>query len=105
MAAKTKELGKARIKRKKQVTLPDEVMEALGLKVGGEIRFRATGRRVYIEPVVTLTVPADEAYAFTPEWQAKIERSLKEIKAGKVYAVRADEIPALAEKLKERGEI
>lgn len=107
MATKLKDLGKAKIKKKKQVTLPDGVMEALGLEVGGEIRFRASGKRVYLEPVVTLTVPADEAYAFTPEWQAQIRESLKQIEAGEVYGPfkSGKEILDLAEKLRKEGKI
>jgi bifunctional DNA-binding transcriptional regulator/antitoxin component of YhaV-PrlF toxin-antitoxin module len=107
MAAKAKELGKARIKRKKQVTLPDAVMETLGLTEGGEILFKARGKSIYIEPVVTITVPAEEAYAFTPEWQEQIRESLKQVEAGEVYGPfkSGEEILELAEKLRKEGKI
>jgi bifunctional DNA-binding transcriptional regulator/antitoxin component of YhaV-PrlF toxin-antitoxin module len=103
--ASTKELGKARVKAKKQVTIPDSVMGLLGLKEGGEIRFRAKGQTVYIEPVKTITAPADEAYAFTPEWQAQIRESLRQVGAGEVYRLTADEILPLIAKLKRQGKL
>lgn len=107
MTTKTKELGKARVKTKKQVTLPDAVMETLGLEEGGEIRFRAKGKSVYIEPVQTITVPADEAYAFTPKWQASIRRALAEIEAGEVYGPfkSGEEVLEFAKKLRKQGKI
>lgn len=84
MAAVT--LGKARIKTKKQVTLPDAVMEALRVQPGGEIRFKLVRGVVYLEPVKTVTVPADEAYACTSEWQASLKRALAQVEAGHVYS-------------------
>ena len=103
--AKVKDLGKARVKAKKQVTIPDAVMEALRLKEGGEIRFRTSGKSVYIESVKTITVPVDEAYAFTPTWQASIRRAMAEIEAGEVYTVKPDEVLSLARKLRKEGKI
>lgn len=99
-------LGKARIKTKKQVTLPDAVMEALHLQQGGEIRFKLVEDSVYLEPVKTLTVSADEAYAFTPERQASLKRALAQVEAGAVYTLKPDEIVPFARKLrKDRSEL
>ncbi len=103
--AKEKELGIARVRKKKQITLPDGVMEALKLQEGQEVRFVVKGGRVYVEPLVTVRVPPDEAYAFSPEWQKQIQTSLHQVEAGEVYTVRADEILALAERLKKEGKL
>lgn len=79
-------LGKARIKTKKQVTLPAAVMEALHVQPGDEIRFQLVKGGIYLEPVKTITVPADEAYAFAREWQASLKRALAQVEAGHVYS-------------------
>ena len=100
-----KELGVARVRKRKQITLPDGVMEALNLKEGQELRFVVRGDRVYLEPLATLRIPPDEAYAFTPKWQEQIRESLRQVEAGEVYTVRAEEILPLAEKLKREGKI
>jgi AbrB family looped-hinge helix DNA binding protein len=103
--SKAKELGIARVRKKKQITLPDAVMEALQLREGQELRFVVKGGRVYLEPVVTVRVPPDEAYAFTPEWQTMIRRSLEDVRAGRAFTVRAEEIPTLIERLKKEGKL
>ena len=98
-------LGVTRIRTKKQITLPDAVMKALGLEKGREIAFKLVNGTIYLEPVTRVTLPADEAYAFSPEWRRSIQRALAEIEVGHVYGpfTSGDEILKFARKIRDKG--
>lgn len=54
-----------RIGAKRQITLPKE----LGLKEGDELEARVLENKVELIPLVT--VPRDQAWFWSPQWQAK----------------------------------
>lgn len=64
-----------------QITLPSAVRDALHVETGDEILFEVT------EGVVVLHagtwVPRDQAWFWTPEWQAKEREAEELIRAGK----------------------
>jgi antitoxin PrlF len=62
-----------------QVTLPPEIRQALHVRSGDEIEFSVDEEgRVTVRGFTS--VPADQAWFFTPEWQAG-EREAEEQKA------------------------
>lgn len=74
---------RTKLRSKGQLTLPPEIREALRVKEGDDIEFA-------IEEDGTVTVrgyiliPADQAWFFTPEWQAKEREADDEIARGDV---------------------
>lgn len=89
---------KARLRAKRQLTLPDEVQNILRVDEGEELVFRVTERgQVIVEKVQT--IPPDQAWFWTERWQ-RLERAAQaDIDAGRVHSfANADEaIEALEE--------
>jgi AbrB family looped-hinge helix DNA binding protein len=72
---------RARMRHKGQVTLPREVREALHIDEGDEVQFTVTK-----DGQVTLrgftSIPADQRWFWTPEWQAGEREADEQIAAG-----------------------
>lgn len=68
MAAETA-ISTARVRGRGQLTLPAEVREALRVAEGDEVEFTR-----YEDGTITVrglkTIPADQAWFWSPEWQA-----------------------------------
>ena len=60
-----------RISSKRQISIPKRVMEALALEPGDEVELEVKGTTVRLIPIKTIKVPRDQAWFWTPEWQAK----------------------------------
>lgn len=75
---------KARVKlrAKAQVTLPEEIRQALHIGEGDEVEFA-----VHPDGTITVrgyvSVPTDQAWFFTPEWLAGEREADEEIDAGR----------------------
>jgi len=60
---------RSKLRSKGQLTLPPEIREALRVKEGDDIEFTIDeGGDVSVRGFIT--IPADQAWFFTPEWQA-----------------------------------
>jgi AbrB family looped-hinge helix DNA binding protein len=60
-----------RISSKRQISIPKNVMESLNLHPGDEVEFKVEDDTARLIPVKTIKVPRDQAWFWTPEWQAK----------------------------------
>ena len=60
---------KIRIQSKRQITLPAAITDKFGLTQGDELQARILDNRIELVPLVT--VPRDQAWFWTPEWQAR----------------------------------
>lgn len=60
-----------RISSKRQISIPKRVMEALALRPGDEVELEVKGTTARLIPIKTIKVPRDQAWFWTPEWQAK----------------------------------
>lgn len=76
----TEMLVRATLRDRGQVTLPREVRVALGVEEGDEIVFTMTERGVYVRGMKL--VPADQAWFWTPEWQAGEREASEQIARG-----------------------
>jgi AbrB family looped-hinge helix DNA binding protein len=65
-----------------QIALPKEIVRFLGLKVNDYIDVNVEGHKIVLEP--KLIIPKDQAYFFTPEWQAGEREAEEDIRAGRV---------------------
>ena len=70
------------MRRKNQVTLPREVAEALHIGEGDEVEFTIEDDgRVVLRGLTT--VPADQAWFWSPSWQAGEREASEQIAAGR----------------------
>mgnify|MGYP001619827155 CR=1 FL=1 len=76
-----------KISTKRQVAIPQQIMNYLALKVGDEVNFEIEGTSVKVVPVKRITIRRDQAFFFGNTWQNEVGKSIKEYakKSGKVY--------------------
>lgn len=95
MAAQTA-VTTARIRGRGQLTLPAEVREALHVAEGDEVEFAR-----HDDGTVTLrglrTIPADQAWFWSADWQAGEREADREIAAGDLSPVYASAEEMLAD--------
>ena len=72
-----------RISSKRQISIPKRVMEALDLKPGDEVELEVKGTTVRLIPIKTIKVPRDQAWFWTPEWQAKEREADQDVSTGR----------------------
>lgn len=79
----TKDAVRVRIGKKRQITLPEAAAARLGVGVGDELEARILDDRIELIPMVA--VPRDQAWFWTPDWQAK-EREAEAARRAGDYA-------------------
>lgn len=57
-----------RVGGKRQITLPQDAARRLGIEAGDELEARILDDRIELRPMVS--IPKDQAWFWTPEWQA-----------------------------------
>ncbi len=65
-----------------QVALPREVVKKLHIHKSDLMDIRIVDGGIYMKPQVS--IPKDQAYFFTPEWQEGEKEASEDIKAGRV---------------------
>lgn len=71
-----------KLRNRSQVTLPIEVVKALNLKIGDDLKVEVESGRVVITPVAV--IPKDELWAWKPEIREAIYEGRKEARTGKL---------------------
>lgn len=72
-------------KQKSQVTIPIDFVKMLDLKAGDKLDIEVKDGKLVITPVVI--VPKDQAWYYSPEWQAMEHEVDKQIKEGQIHTV------------------
>jgi len=74
--------ARVRVRPKAQLTLPEEIRQALHIGEGDEVEFA-----VHADGTVTIrgyvSIPTDQAWFFTPEWLAGEREADEDIAAGR----------------------
>ncbi|NJD02345.1 MAG: AbrB/MazE/SpoVT family DNA-binding domain-containing protein [Ruminiclostridium sp.] len=83
------------LRQKSQVTIPTEVLKALNLKTGDKLEFTIIEGKIVIQPVIT--VPKDQAWFWTENWQKEEKRVDEQVKNGQIKSF--DNIDYLIEDL------
>ncbi|WP_027629124.1 AbrB/MazE/SpoVT family DNA-binding domain-containing protein [Ruminiclostridium cellobioparum] len=83
------------LRQKSQVTIPADILKALNLKAGDKLEFTVQDGKIIVQPVVT--VPKDQAWFWSENWQAEERIVDEQIKNGQVKSF--DNIDALIEDL------
>ncbi|GAB4008484.1 AbrB/MazE/SpoVT family DNA-binding domain-containing protein [Glycomyces albus] len=72
---------RVRMRHKGQLTVPPEIREALHIAEGDEVQFTLTkDGQVTVRGLTA--IPADQAWFWTPEWQAGEREASEQIAAG-----------------------
>ena len=75
--------ARAKLRDKNQVTLPAEIREALHIREGDEIEFAVTeGGDVTVRGY--MSIPTDQRWFWTPEWQLGEREASEQIAAGEM---------------------
>jgi len=74
-----------KISSKRQISIPKNVMEALDLHPGDEVEFEIEVNTVRLIPIKTIKVPRDQAWFWTPEWQAAEKEADQDLAAGRYH--------------------
>ncbi len=64
----------------RRMTLPNDVAQELGVTDGDEFLIEIKGGSLTLHPA--LTIPRDEAYLFTSEWQSVLREAERELSEG-----------------------
>ncbi|HEX9437474.1 MAG TPA: AbrB/MazE/SpoVT family DNA-binding domain-containing protein [Candidatus Limnocylindria bacterium] len=72
-----------------RVTLPAKVRRELHLEEGSRLEVAVDNGRITMRPAQV--IPAEDAWAYTPENRAGLRRALEDVKAGRVYRLTSKE--------------
>lgn len=88
-------VSKVVLRKKNILTVPREIAERLRLAEGDEFIVTEERGRIVLTPA--LSIPADQAWFWTPEWQARIAEAEADRLAGNstVYASEEEFLAAL----------
>lgn len=86
----TKAHGRATMNAQGRVTLPVEARRALHLEPGTDFEVEVVDGTIVLTPAVL--VPREDAWAYTPEHRALVERSREDVREGRVYRLGRDEL-------------
>jgi len=71
---------KVQIRTRNQITIPEKVLKELGIKQGDDLLVEIKDGSLTLIPAIS--IPRDEAYLFTPQWQKALRQAEKELKEG-----------------------
>jgi AbrB family looped-hinge helix DNA binding protein len=79
-----------------RLTLPADVRRKLHITDGSQLEVGVERDRITLRPA--RVIPAEDAWAYTPENLAGIRRALDDVKAGRVYRLTSKEWDDIIEK-------
>lgn len=99
-----KKLYKSRLRKKGQVTLPNEVRKILSISEGEDLIFQVDENdRIVIERAIS--IPADQAWFWTERWQRMEREAQADIDSGRVHRYTdVDEAISSLEKIEDAGD-
>lgn len=75
------------IRSRSQITIPSEIIKKLNLKQGDTLEVDVEGDQIVLRPVVT--IPKDQAYFWTKEWQAEEREIQSKIENDKIKSAKS----------------
>ena len=73
-----------------RMTIPAEIRRALGIEGEATVIVETEGNRLIVQPAVV--IPAEDAWAYTPEHQRWLAESLADVEAGRVISLSKAEL-------------
>ena len=75
------------IRSRSQITIPSEIIKKLNLKQGDTLEVEVEGDQIVLRPVVT--IPKDQAYFWTKEWQNEERQVQSDIENDKIKSAKS----------------
>lgn len=75
------------IRSRSQITIPSEIIKKLNLKKGDTLEVSVEGDQIILRPVIT--IPKDQAYFWTKEWQHEEKLVQSNIKNNKIKSAKS----------------
>ncbi|MGE4273407.1 MAG: AbrB/MazE/SpoVT family DNA-binding domain-containing protein [Desulfitobacterium sp.] len=75
------------IRSRSQITIPSQIIKKLNLKQGDTLEVDVDGDQIILRPVVT--IPKDQAYFWTKEWQAEERQVQSDIEDDKIKSAKS----------------
>jgi len=75
------------IRSRSQITIPSEIIKKLNLKQGDTLEVEVEGDQIVLRPVVT--IPKDQAYFWTKEWQSEERQVQSDIENDKIKSAKS----------------
>ena len=77
-------MARVKLSARRQITIPAETMERLGLKPGEELELMESEQAIVLVP--RKHIPKDQAWFWTDAWQQKMRAAEADVKTGRVRA-------------------
>jgi antitoxin MazE len=75
------------IRSRSQITIPSEIIKKLNLKQGDTLEIDIEGDQIVLRPVVT--IPKDQAYFWSKEWQQEEKQIQSDLEADKIKSAKS----------------
>lgn len=75
------------IRSRSQITIPSEIIKKLNLKQGDTLEVEVEGDQIVLRPVVT--IPKDQAYFWTKEWQNEERQVQSDVENDKIKSAKS----------------
>ena len=75
------------IRSRSQITIPSEIIKKLNLKQGDTLEVEVEGDQIVLRPVVT--IPKDQAYFWTKEWQNEERQVQSDVENVKIKSAKS----------------
>ena len=77
-----------------RLTIPAEVRSQLGLRGPGQFELDVEGDAIVLRPAIVL--PREDAWAYTPEHRALLEKAHRDIREGRVRQLAEEDLLQMA---------
>jgi AbrB family looped-hinge helix DNA binding protein len=82
-------MNKTILRKKHILTIPRELVDRMRLEEGDEFIVTEENGRIVLTPA--LSIPADQAWFWTPTWQARVAEAEADLAQGNSTVYRSDE--------------
>ena len=82
-------MNKTILRKKHILTIPREFVDRMRLEEGDEFIVTEENGRIVLTPA--LSIPADQAWFWTPTWQARVAEAEADLEQGNSTVYRSDE--------------
>ena len=82
-------MNKTILRKKHILTIPRELVDRMHLEEGDEFIVTEENGRIVLTPA--LSIPADQAWFWTPTWQARVAEAEADLEQGNSTVYRSDE--------------
>ncbi|ARU61275.1 hypothetical protein CBW65_09925 [Tumebacillus avium] len=96
------DMAKIRLNKRSTITIPKAIVDQFKLQEGDQLEITVENGRIILEPM--FSVPMDQAWFWSKEWQSKEREAEEDLQAGRVSGpfTSMDDIKARLDSLKKQ---